>query len=67
MVTFADTYKYSKSILADTLYRLYVNDIQSFVDVINFQLNNWDKRNILLMFRFNKDITRDNIYNALIS
>jgi len=67
MVTYASIYNCSKSILADILYRLYVNDIESFMNVVNFQLNSWDRRNVVLLFVHNKPITRDNIYDALMS
>jgi len=67
VINYAYLYTLSKERLASLLYDLYINDGNAFINTVNFQLNNWDKRNITLLFIHNKPITFNSIYDALLS
>jgi len=60
-------YTLSKERLASLLYDLYINDYNAFIYTVNSQLNNWDRRNMALLFIHNTLITFNSIYDALLS
>jgi len=67
MVNTADLYKSNKVGLANLLYDLYINTPDVFINIVNNELNNWDRFNIVNLFRINKPITHNDILNALLA
>jgi len=67
MVNMINLYKSNKGGLANLLYDLYINNTGAFVDTVNNNLNNWDRFNVVNLFRINKPITYNSILDALLS
>jgi len=63
-----NTSKYGrdKKILAIQLANIFKSDPNIFADIVNNQLNNWERRNIILMINFyRKPVTVENLFDAL--
>jgi len=68
MVNSSYLYTISKVRLADLLYNVYISDPEAFTYIVNYELNNWDRFNIVNLFRsVNPVITYETIRNALVS